>query len=124
VAKTIRQLTPDELKLFDPTRNLRLSLDSQRWAEAWSQLPRLRQVLQEQFGATRVVLFGSLATKEHFTHWSDIDLAIWGVAPERFWEAIATLNDLSPNIRVDLVDAERCGAATLRKVIEQEGIEV
>lgn len=122
MARTILQLSPQERQQFDPTRNLGQSLDPQRWEQAWAKVPELRAVVHNQFGATRVVVFGSLANRDTFTRWSDIDLAVWGIAPERFYEAVATLNDFSPEIKVDLVDPERCGSAVLRQIIEEEGV--
>lgn len=124
MAKTVRQLTSKELQQFDPTRNLANSLDAERWAKAWVKLPELLTVLRERFAAKRVVIFGSLAAKDTFTHWSDIDLAVWGIAPERFYEAVAALNDLSPDIKIDLVDPERCRATAINAQIETEGITV
>ena len=38
--------------------------------------------LKEKYGATKVVLFGSLLNHEKMTPHSDIDLAVWGL-PER-----------------------------------------
>jgi predicted nucleotidyltransferase len=122
MAKTVRQLTPQELRQFDPTRNLASTLDSERWATAQAQLPELLAVLREHFAATRVVLFGSLTAQNRFTRWSDIDLAVWGIPPEKFYDAIATLNELSPDIKVDLVDPERCQSATLKDIIQAEGV--
>ncbi len=124
MAKTIQQLTPEELQTFNPTRNLGQSFDRQRWGKAWSRLPELRDVLRHQFGATRVVVFGSLVVQETFTHWSDIDLAAWGISPDKFYVAVATVNDLSPDIKVDLVDPERCSSILLRQMIEEEGVEL
>jgi predicted nucleotidyltransferase len=122
MARTVRQFTPTELQQFDPTRNLANSLDAERWAKAWTKLPELLKALREQFAAKRVVVFGSLAAKDTYTHWSDIDLAVWGITPERFYEAVAVLNDLSPDIKVDLVDPERCKATAVNAQIEAEGI--
>lgn len=122
MAKTVRQLTPQELRQFDPTRNLPNVLDRERWATAQAKLPELLTVLREQFAATRVVLFGSLTAQNRFTHWSDIDLAVWGIPPARFYAAVATLNEVSPDIKVDLVDPERCQSATLQSIIQAEGI--
>lgn len=121
MAKTVRQLAPQDLQRFDPTRNLTKILDSARWEAAWEKLPDLLTVLREEYGAERIVVFGSLATKENFTRWSDIDLAVWGIDPDRFYQAVATLNELSPDIKVDLVDPERCQSIALRQAIQEEG---
>jgi len=122
--KTIQQLTYRERQQFNPTLKLSQSLDSQRWETARSRLPGLATLLRKQYGATRIVIFGSLNTQETFTRWSDIDLAAWGIKPEWFYEAVAVLNDHSPDIKVDLVDPERCGSAVLKQMIEAEGIDL
>lgn len=70
MAKTIRQLTEAELKQFNPARDLSNSLDSERWQVAQARLPHLLAVLRDQFEAERIVVFGSLASKDSFTHWS------------------------------------------------------
>lgn len=44
---------------------------------------QLDTLLREQFGTMRVVVFGSLTRCEFYTRWSDIDLAAWGIPPER-----------------------------------------
>ncbi len=124
MSKTIRQLKAEELRQFNPTQYLDEILDKARWEKAYGRLPQLLTVLREQFGATRVVVFGSLADKDRYTRWSDIDLAAWGIPPERFYEAIDTLNDLSKDIKVDLVDPQRCSSTLLKNNIEEKGIEV
>ncbi len=124
MGKTVSQLTPEELKQYDPTRNLKKGLDAERWILAQAKLPQLIALLREQFGATRVKIFGSLVAQDEFTRWSDIDLAAWGIAPEQFYQAIGAVNDLSPDIKVDLVDPSRCSSITLQRIIEEEGIEV
>ncbi|NEP16648.1 MAG: nucleotidyltransferase domain-containing protein [Leptolyngbya sp. SIO4C1] len=124
MARTIRQLTAEERQQFDPTRNLANVLSTERWKRARARLSALVLTLRKEFGAKRIVLFGSLTQKEAFTRWSDIDLAAWGIAPERFYEAVVRLNDLSPEIKVDLVDPERCQSAALNQIIQEEGKEV
>lgn len=58
-----------------------------------------------------------------FTRWSDVDLAAWGVAPERFYAAVAAVTSLRADIPVDLVDAEQC-SEDLKLAIEREGVEL
>jgi predicted nucleotidyltransferase len=77
--------------------------------------------LREQFGATRVVTFGSLAHRDGFTPWSDIDLAAWGISPDVFYQAVAVVMGSSPEFKVDLVASEDC-PPSLRHVVEREGI--
>ena len=124
MAKTVSQLTSEELKQYDPTRNLDRGLDPERWAKVQLRLPKLSALLRDQFGAKCVKLFGSAVVEDEFTQWSDIDLAVWDIPPERFYKAVWALNDLSPDIKVDLVDMPTCGSLTLKQIIEEEGIEI
>ena len=79
--------------------------------------------LYKEFGARRVVLFGSVVERSLFTRWSDVDLAVWGVPAKQFYEAVAAVTSLPFDIPVDLVDAEQC-SEDLNKTIEQEGVEL
>ena len=124
MGKTVSQLTPEELKRYDPTRNLHKGLDIERWEKAQAKLPTLCALLRDQFGAQRIRVFGSLVDKDRYTCWSDIDLAVWGVAPQRFYKALWALNDLSPDIKVDLIAPDECRSVALKKIIEEEGIDV
>jgi len=78
--------------------------------------------LKSRFGATRVVLFGSLA-REDFHKWSDIDLAVWGVSSSDYYRAVAFTSGFSELFKVDLVDAEDC-SESLRQHIQREGVEL
>jgi predicted nucleotidyltransferase len=78
--------------------------------------------LRDEFDAHRVVLFGSAARSSSFTLWSDVDLAAWGLAPERFYAAVAAVTGLSTDIAVDLVDPERCPPACRRSSSERASI--
>lgn len=80
-------------------------------------------LLRNEFDATKVVLFGSLANHSNFTLWSDIDLAVFGVPADRFYAAVAAIIGLSAEFKVDLVDAEAC-KVSLREAIDRDGIEL
>jgi uncharacterized protein len=77
--------------------------------------------LRQQFGATLVVVFGSLVHPGSFTPWSDVDIAAWALRPEDTFRAIGVAMDLDAEIPVNLVDVNACKASVLR-VIEQEGV--
>jgi predicted nucleotidyltransferase len=68
------------------------------------------EVLRTEFGAARVVVFGSLVEEDGawFGARSDIDLAAWAIAPEDFFDAVARLETLSAEFEIDLVAMERC----------------
>jgi len=46
------------------------------------------EFLKNEFGATRVWLFGSLAAGSHFRRSSDIDLAVEGLDPDLIFRAV------------------------------------
>ena len=94
-----------------------------RWRQAHGLARRAARLLREEFGAEKVLLFGSLVHRAWFTPWSDIDLGAWGIAPDRFYAAVAAMTDLHPSIRIDLIDPVHCSPA-LRATIEREGREL
>jgi predicted nucleotidyltransferase len=129
MAKTALDITGDQWLAYDmgaAVRRRQASVDPQaqeRWQQAQQLAREAARRLREQFGARRVVLFGSAVDHSSFTRWSDIDLAVWGVPPERFYAAVAAVTSLRGDIPVDLVDAEQC-SEDLKKIIEQEGVEL
>ena len=80
-------------------------------------------VLKGDFGARRVVLFGSLAQNQWFGPHSDVDLAIEGVASSQYWDAWRVAEDILGDRVVDLVEIETA-KQSLRRVIEQQGIDL
>jgi predicted nucleotidyltransferase len=80
-------------------------------------------LLKQKYGATRVILFGSLAHGAWFTPRSDIDIYSEGVPVDAFLEADAAIQGIDRSFKVDLVEPQEC-SPELRKRIEQEGIEL
>jgi predicted nucleotidyltransferase len=78
-------------------------------------------LLKEQFGATQVTLFGSTVHGHWFSTTSDIDLAASGLVSDDYFTAVARLQDLSLEFKVDLVALEHC-KAELRESIAREGV--
>ena len=107
MARTALDLSVEELMAYDP-RPRRSIHDPKRWAEAWELAKRAAHLLSESFGATRVVAFGSLAHRDCFHERSDVDLAAWGIPPERFYRAAAAITEIDPSIHLDLIDADHC----------------
>ena len=90
-------------------------LRSQLAAEARSQAEQIAALLVERFQATQVILFGSL-TRQRFTEVSDIDLAVAGIPPGQFFEALAAANQVT-NRWVDLKPLEDLEPYFYRRVI-------
>ena len=80
---------------------------------------RAAGLLAERYGVRKVILFGSLAWRRPSLA-SDIDLAVEGLAPERFFRADAELAREIP-IPVDLKLLGDC-PPVLRHRIEAEGV--
>jgi len=129
MAKTASELSREELRSYRPwlsmERHRKDSEITRRREDAWRVARVAAEMLKKRFGVTRVVVFGSLAHETVFTQWSDIDLAVWGIAPEEFYRAAGAAMDigLEEGIRVDVVDAGDCGPQFLAE-IEQEGIQL
>lgn len=127
VAKTALDMTEDQWLAYDTgaaVRRRRTSVDpraQERWQQAQQLAREAARRLREEFGARRVVLFGSAVEQSSFTKWSDVDLAVWGVPPERFYAAVAAVTGLCVDIHVDLMDAEQC-SESLKETIEREGV--
>lgn len=68
---------------------------------------RCVELLREQFGAQRVVVFGSVAGDAPWHRRSDLDLAVEGIRPEDFWRAVSACSDLlPPDLELDLIPIE------------------
>lgn len=77
--------------------------------------------LARQYGARRVVLFGSRARGDYRPQ-SDIDLAIWGMPQARraaFWAAVEELATL---LRFDLVHIDGDTSPALLKNVKKDGV--
>lgn len=119
--RTALELSAAELETFRP--RVFSANEADRRQRAFAVAQEAAGVLRDRFGATRVVVFGSLTDTDSFTRWSDIDLAVAGVAPRSFYRAVAASTGASEEFEVDLVDLDSCGAQ-LRQRIEAEGIPV
>lgn len=83
---------------------------------------RLTRLLAEHFGVRKVFLFGSLAKIEGLHEHSDIDLAVEGLPPDRYFEALAQLwHHLPEEVELDLVPMEFASPEMLG-VIRCEGV--
>jgi uncharacterized protein len=87
-----------------------------RRSQALSEAERASRILADRYGAKKVVLFGSLAWGR-FGATSDIDLAAFGLAPERFLRADADLcREIALPVDLKLVDD--CPPALQRRITE------
>jgi predicted nucleotidyltransferase len=124
---TAIKLTPEEMVIFRVAARRRREREQRELAlreeEAWKLARSAATLLRKQFGATRVMVFGSLVHEGCFTPWSDVDIAAWGIALEDTFRAIGEVMDLSREIEVNLVDVGAC-SPSLRAAIERGGVEL
>jgi predicted nucleotidyltransferase len=81
------------------------------------------KALKAEFGARRVVLFGSLAHQAWFDATSDVDLAVEGLTPGEYWGAWRRAEEFFSDRKVDVVEYEAV-SGSLRKAIDGEGVEL
>lgn len=119
----ITTISPDQLARYRRTAAIRFQARrdalTPRFAQAWAMARQAARLLRERFPVTRVVVFGSLLREPCFHQWSDIDLAVWGLAPEQTVRAIGAALDLDPTFPIHLVDVTACSPALLDAILRE-----
>jgi uncharacterized protein len=85
--------------------------------QAWADLERIATLLTVEFGATQIIVFGSLVHNDRFDAESDIDIAVKGIPPHEYFTAMAAVNRISHQW-VDLKPIEALDAHFLEKVLK------
>ncbi|HEY3414122.1 MAG TPA: DNA polymerase [Armatimonadota bacterium] len=80
-------------------------------------------LLKTKYGATRVVLFGSLAHREWFDCRTDVDLAVEGIGGAALYAAWVDVDALLGGRSVDVVDIEEL-QGSIREAIERSGVDL
>lgn len=107
--RTAKDLSPEELAEYRRRLDQHLQnrkVDEALLQRAWHTAHRIAAMLYEDFGATQVAVFGSLAEPESFSKWSDIDIAVWGIPNDKYFRASSIASDISGLFKVDLIDFE------------------
>jgi predicted nucleotidyltransferase len=124
--KTALELSPEEWKKYNPfsikTSN-NPKHDPTIRDDALNTAQKAAKTLRETFGASKVILFGSLCSSADFGPDSDIDLAAWDISPDKFYTALATVIGMSAKYRIELVDPYTC-RPSIREAIIREGKEI
>jgi predicted nucleotidyltransferase len=124
---TTLKLTPEQIAHYrehaQQRRQREQPMIERRRQQAWQAAREAARLLKQEFHATRVVLFGSLARDTGFSLWSDVDIAAWGLAPDDTFRAIGAVMDLETEVPVNLVDVNTVQLSLLES-IEHEGIEL
>jgi predicted nucleotidyltransferase len=89
--------------------------------EALELAARCSDLLQERFGAKRVIPFGSVVGHGFWHPGSDLDLAVEGVAPDQFYRAWSMLRELlPPGLHVDLVALEQASDVLRARILGEK----
>jgi uncharacterized protein len=120
-------IPPEKMRQYRETAQRRQAAAVARLDERF-QLGRqiaqeLADLLRAEFGAERVVLFGSLTDRALFHERSDIDLAAWGIPERRYLTAVAAVTAFHTAFLVDLARMEEA-TERLKTVVAAEGIEL
>ncbi|MBK6849071.1 MAG: nucleotidyltransferase domain-containing protein [Proteobacteria bacterium] len=97
---------------------VRLHEQQQRAAVWRERLSQVVTLLVEHYGVTRVVLFGSLARCEPRPQ-SDVDLLVYGLAPEALFHAAAAANRVLRDAYVDLMPVELARPEVLARALRE-----
>lgn len=122
MAPTVLELSSEALKKYRPLEAIRRRRRkdgmevAKRRRKARLVARKAATLLKDEYGAKKVYVFGSLARYRGFSLWSDVDIAVSGIRPERFFEAVGAVIGLSSEFKIDLVDLESCPAAMQRSI--------
>ncbi len=92
-----------------------------RSERAWVLARQGAALLKQEFGAMRVVLYGSLLRPGQYHLRSDVDLAAWGVRD--YFGAVTRLLDLDTEIEVNVIEYE-AASPRLQATITREGVDL
>lgn len=102
-------------------RPQRLAQMQERQQQGLQVARKCAQILKEEFGAQRVVLFGSILNPEKMWWGSDIDLAVWGLPEQDFFKAGAAI-EWGHGFPIDLVEIQHARPHILKAI--DQGMEL
>jgi predicted nucleotidyltransferase len=105
--RTAKDLSPEELeeysrRLDEHFKNRKV--DEALLQRAWQTAHQVANMLYEDFGATQVAVFGSLAERDWFSKGSDIDIIVWGLSGNTYLDALWETRNFSPEFKIEIVN--------------------
>ncbi|MCL6436858.1 MAG: nucleotidyltransferase domain-containing protein [Leptolyngbyaceae cyanobacterium HOT.MB2.61] len=120
------QLSSDQLRRYRAGLQQKLKHQQeaqlQKQQRGWEVARQAAQILKSRWGASKVILFGSMLEAKKVHDRSDIDLAVWGLSPDDYFRTLSELLDLDPEFAIDLVEIEQ--AKPLIRQAIQAGVEL
>lgn len=84
---------------------------------------RAQEILKTRFGATRVIVFGSARGDSPWHEGSDLDLAVEGIEPSKFFSAWAAIErEVEPDIQIELVDLDDVSTRMQARIFGDTGM--
>ena len=120
--RTAKDLSPEELAQYRQRLDQQFKnrkVDEALLQRAWHTAHRIAMMLYEDFGATQVAVFGSLAERDWFSKRSDIDIVAWGIPSDMYFRAVAKTIGFSREFKIDLVSFENCKGQFRERVQKQ-----
>ena len=105
--RTAKDLSPEELAEYRRRLDQHLQnrkVDEALLQRAWQTAHQVAAMLYDDFGATQVAVFGSLAGRKWFSKGSDIDIVVWGLPGDTYLDALWETRNFSPEFKIDLVN--------------------
>jgi predicted nucleotidyltransferase len=94
-----------------------------RYQKGWETAQQAARILREKYQIEKVILFGSLLDLSKFRYHSDIDLAVWGLAEQLYYQALKDILAISPDFSIDLIQIESA-QPSLQTTIKNQGIDL
>ena len=119
---TATEMSPSELA--ECRENLKQQWENRKVDEellqrAWAVAHRLATVLYQDYGASKVAVFGSLAERERFTKYSDIDMVVWGVSYDRCLDALWDTEGLGSEFKIDIINFKTINRSFRDRILSQ-----
>lgn len=91
--------------------------------QAWRDAQEVAILLYKEFGATQVVVFGSLTEPMWFTKGSDIDIAVSGLSNDLYHKACIRIMNFDSEFRMDLINFDT-SKGLFRERIKQQAMPI
>ncbi|MYG00257.1 hypothetical protein F4212_14155 [Candidatus Poribacteria bacterium] len=95
------------------------TVDEELLKRAWEAALRVATVLYQDYGASKVAIFGSLTELECFTENSDIDMVVWGISYNKCLDALWDTKGLTTKFKIDLIDFESTKGLFRQRILNQ-----
>lgn len=117
---SLKERYADYITAWRRRENAERQKTQERTLQAKAIAAHCAELLAETYGVRRVWLFGSLLSPESARVDADIDLAVEGLAPARYFAALASLyRHLPPGMELDLVAMETAQPALRQHILEK-----